>query len=68
MLPSIGRVYVNRRAREELGWKPRFDFRHVLGQLQRDEDMFSSLAREVGIKGYHSQRFEDGPYPIESGA
>ncbi len=67
-MPSgIDRVYVNRRARDELGWKPRFDFRHVLDCLQRDEDVFSPLARAVGIKGYHAQEFANGLYPVESG-
>lgn len=66
-MPSgIDRVYVNRRAREELGWKPRFDFRHVLDRLQPGEDLFSPVALAVGIKGYHPQEFEDGPYPVES--
>lgn len=68
MLPSIDRVYVNQRAREELGWRPCFDFRHALDCLQRGEDMFSPLARAVGSKGYHSRSFEDGPYPVETGA
>ena len=68
MLPGIDRVYVNRRAREELGWRPRFDFEHVLDRLQCGEDAFSSLAREVGIKGYHPQTFKDGPYPVETDA
>ncbi len=66
MSPGIDRVYVSHRAREELGWRPYFDFRHVLGRLQRDEDLFSPLARAVGIKGYHPRSFEDGPYPVES--
>ena len=66
-MPSgIDRVYVNIRAREELGWRPRFDFRHVLDRLQRGEDMLSPVARAVGIKGYHRQSFDDGPYPLES--
>jgi UDP-glucose 4-epimerase len=55
MLPGIDRVYVNRRAREELGWTPRFDFRHVLDRLRLGEDAFSSLARAVGSKGYHAR-------------
>ncbi len=66
MLPGIDRVYVNHRAREELGWRPRFDFRQVLDRLQRGEEVFSPLARAVGIKGYHPRNFEDGPYPVES--
>lgn len=65
MLAGIDRVYVNRRAREELGWRPRCDFRSVLDRLKRDEDILSPLARAVGSKGYHAQSFEDGPYPVE---
>jgi UDP-glucose 4-epimerase len=29
MLPAIDRVYVNYRARRELSWQPRFDFRQT---------------------------------------
>jgi UDP-glucose 4-epimerase len=66
-MPSgIDRVYVNQHAREELGWKPRFDFRHVLDCLQRDENIFSPIARAVGSKGYHAESFDDGPYPVET--
>ena len=67
MLQGIDRVYVNQRARDELGWNPRFDFRHVLDRLGRGESPFSDLARAVGSKGYHSRSFADGPYPVESG-
>jgi UDP-glucose 4-epimerase len=61
MLPSIDRVYVNQRARDELGWKPRFDYRNVLNRVKGGEEVFSELARRVGSKGYHSQRIEEGP-------
>lgn len=53
MFPSIGRVYVNERAREELGWRPRYDFRRVLDSLKLGLDPSSPLARAVGSKGYH---------------
>ena len=33
MFPSIERVYVNERARRELGWAPRYDFAHALERL-----------------------------------
>jgi nucleoside-diphosphate-sugar epimerase len=66
LFPAIDRVYVNRRARDELGWRPRFDFRHVLDCLRQGEDFVSPLARAVGSKGYHAETFEDGPYPVES--
>lgn len=68
MLPGIDRVYVNSRAREELGWRPRFDFRYVLDRLRSGEDAISPLAREVGSKGYHPETFKDGPYPVDTSA
>jgi nucleoside-diphosphate-sugar epimerase len=65
MLPGIDRVYVNHRARKELGWRPHVDFRHVLDCLRRGNEVFSVLARAVGSKGYHAQSFQEGPYPVE---
>ena len=65
MLPSIDRVYVNERARNELGWLPKYDFASVLDRLKAGEDIRSPLARLVGSKGYHAQVFSDGPYPVE---
>jgi UDP-glucose 4-epimerase len=65
MLPSIDRVYVNERARNELGWRPQYDFRTILDRLKTGDDMRSPLARVVGSKGYHAQVFCDGPYPVE---
>jgi nucleoside-diphosphate-sugar epimerase len=65
MLPSIERVYVNQRARNELGWKPKIDFRYVVGQVRDDADPRSPLARTVGSKGYHAETFAEGPYPVE---
>jgi nucleoside-diphosphate-sugar epimerase len=54
MLPGIERVYVNARARQELGWTPRHDFRHALDRLAAGEDPRSPLALAVGAKGYHA--------------
>ncbi len=65
MFPTIGRVYVNERARRELGWQPRYDFSYVIERLRRDEDFRSPLAQVVGSKGYHAEVFSDGPYPVE---
>jgi nucleoside-diphosphate-sugar epimerase len=64
MIPSIDRVYVNARARDELGWQPVYDFRSILGRLRAGEDFRSLLARLVGSKGYHAEQFADGPYPL----
>jgi UDP-glucose 4-epimerase len=65
MFPSIERVYVNDRPRHELGWRPRYDFAHILGRLATGDDPQSPLARLVGAKGYHDERFAEGPYPLE---
>jgi len=66
MLPGIDRVYVNRRALDELGWRPQVDFRHALDRLRNGDDVFSPLTRLVGSKGYHPETFANGPYPIEN--
>jgi UDP-glucose 4-epimerase len=55
MFPSIGRVYVNARARADLGWRPRYDFRTVLDALKDDADPRSPLAQAIGMKGYHDK-------------
>ncbi len=65
MLPSIDRVYVNERARRELGWQPRYDFKFLVNRLRADEEIRSPLARLVGSKGYHAEKFAEGPYPVE---
>ncbi len=53
MFPSIDRVYVNERARRELGWQPRYDFESRLRALAAGADPTSELSRVVGAKGYH---------------
>ena len=60
LLPSIERVYVNAKAREELGWAPRHDFRAALDRVAAGEDHRSPLAAAVGAKGYHAT--PTGPY------
>lgn len=51
MLPSLERVYVNARARADLGWVPRYDFAAALERLAAGEDPRSPLALAVGAKG-----------------
>jgi UDP-glucose 4-epimerase len=62
MLPGVDRVYVNDRARSELAWAPRYDFRHALDRLKAGEDPRSPLALAVGAKGYHA--VSTGPYTV----
>jgi nucleoside-diphosphate-sugar epimerase len=65
MHSDIDRVYVNEKARNELGWQPRYDFKYIVERLQQGEPPRSLLARQVGIKGYHADTFSEGPYPVE---
>jgi nucleoside-diphosphate-sugar epimerase len=60
MFPSIGRVYVNDRARNELGWQPRYDFKYMIDRLIAGDDPRSPLARIIGSKGYHATEFAEG--------
>jgi nucleoside-diphosphate-sugar epimerase len=62
MFPSLERVYVNAKARRELGWAPRYDFGSVLARLEAGEDHRSPLAAAVGAKGYHAE--STGPYTV----
>lgn len=64
MFPGIERVYVNERARRDLGWHPRYDFRYVLDKLIAGDNPRSPLSIAVGAKGYHARKFAEGPYPI----
>ncbi len=68
MFPSIDRVYVNERARNELEWLPRYDFQSIIDRLKRDDEVRSPLAQLVGSKGYHAEVFTDGPFPVEETA
>jgi UDP-glucose 4-epimerase len=62
MFPSIERVYVNSRARAELGWEPRWDFQRALDLVAAGENHRSALALAVGAKGYHEE--STGPYTV----
>jgi len=64
MVPSIDRVYVNERARHELGWRPRYDFKFLIDRLRAEKDIQSPLAKLIGSKGYHAERFVGGRYPV----
>ena len=65
MFDRFDRVYVNDRARADLGWAPKTDFASALERLKRNENPFSDLAAAVGSKGYHDEVFEDGPFPVD---
>lgn len=66
MFPRIDRVYVNDRARTELGWTPTYDFARVIELVASGAPAQSALAQSVGSKGYHDQIFTNGPYPVDT--
>ncbi len=49
---TLDRVYDNRAAREQLGWRPATDFSAALARLEATGDLRSPLARAIGKKGY----------------
>lgn len=65
MYATLDRVYDNTKAREILGWQPRYDFRYALERLAKGQAIFSDLAAQIGKKGYHAEAFEEGPFPVE---
>lgn len=65
MQADMDRVYVNAKARAELGWVPTHDFETVLKRVAAGGPVLSDLARTIGVKGYHDQVFRDGPYPVD---
>jgi nucleoside-diphosphate-sugar epimerase len=64
MFENIDRVYVNAKARRELGWQPRHDFAALIARLGSGGDIASELARAIGRKGYHDRAFGEAPYPL----
>lgn len=66
MFPTPDRVYVNQRARTELGWQPRRDFQFIVDCLNAGGDFRSPLAQLIGSKGYHTEIFAQGPYPVDA--
>jgi UDP-glucose 4-epimerase len=62
MFPTIERVYDNTHARDDLGWTPRYDFRHALTRIAAGLPGRSDLATSVGAKGYHAE--STGPYTV----
>ena len=63
MLPGIDRVYVNRRALDELGWRPQVDFRHALDRLRNGEDVFSPLTRRWAARDITPRPSQTGRIP-----
>jgi len=83
MLPTIDRVYVNARARVELGWEPHYDFRYAprapsgrrgpsqpAGIVDRGQGLpFRKYWRlHVALKFHRRSRFTGAKAPIRAGS
>jgi UDP-glucose 4-epimerase len=66
MFPSVDRVYDNALARHDLGWRPQWDFAAIVERLRATGDIRGPLAKQIGAKGYHAERFEGAPYPVKA--
>jgi UDP-glucose 4-epimerase len=64
MLPRIDRVYDNALARRELGWRPQWNFQSVVQRLRETGEIRGTLAKRIGAKGYHAEKFAGAPYPV----
>lgn len=62
MPEDLDRVYVNQRARQVLGWQPKYDFARALADLAQGRDPRSPLTLAIGHKGYHPGRSDGGIY------
>ena len=61
MFPRIDRVYVNARARADLGWEPRYDFRHAL-ELLRERCGTAQCRSRPAWEPRATTRRRTGPY------
>jgi UDP-glucose 4-epimerase len=64
IFPKIDRVYDNALARRELGWRPTWDFQSVVQRLRETGEIRGPLAKRIGAKGYHAEKFAGAPYPV----
>ena len=65
MFPSIDRVYVNDRARHDLGWRPRYDFAYICRPTCRRGMACGARWHCSSGQGYHAKRLDGGRYPFE---
>ena len=60
--PRLDRVYVNARARRELGWRPEFDLDAVAAMVAADGTVRTPLSRLVGAKEYAGSPYHLGRF------
>lgn len=58
----LDRVYVNARARRELGWNPRFDLNALAERVAQGQPVRTPLSQLVGAKEYASSSYHVGVF------
>ena len=58
----LDRVYVNARARHDLGWRPRFDLDTIAARLAGGEPVHTPLSQQVGSKAYANSSYHLGVF------
>lgn len=58
----LDRVYVNTRARDELGWRPEFDIDAVAAMMARGGSVRTPLSQAIGSKEYAGSSYHLGQF------
>jgi len=58
----LDRVYVNTRARHQLGWRPRFDLNAIAARVLRGKSVHTPLSQLVGSKEYDASPYHRGVF------
>ena len=58
----LDRVYVNTRARRELGWRPHFDLHAIAQMVAADGTVLTPMAQRVGSKEYVASSYHRGAF------
>ncbi|MBW0014677.1 MAG: NAD(P)-dependent oxidoreductase [Mycobacterium sp.] len=58
----LDRVYVNTRARHELGWSPRFDLNAIAARVAHGDPVRTPLSQLVGVKEYACSSYHLGVF------
>jgi nucleoside-diphosphate-sugar epimerase len=59
---TLDRVYVNARARRELGWRPRFDLDAIAQMVATDGTVRTPMTQRVGAKEYIASSYHRGTF------
>jgi nucleoside-diphosphate-sugar epimerase len=63
----LDRVYVNARARRDLGWRPRFDLDAIAARVATGASVQTPLSQLVGAKEYPGSAYHLGVFRPEAG-